>query len=66
MSSLSSHHLLHAAPKGFASPDDFRRIDSIPLPRNGALQGRNALVADLAHLPLQLPLPVLITRIEVG
>ncbi|CAB4069424.1 unnamed protein product [Lepeophtheirus salmonis] len=39
---------------------------SIPLPLNGALQCRDALVADLAHLPLQLPLPVVITRIEVG
>uniref|UniRef100_A0A0K2TQQ8 Uncharacterized protein n=1 Tax=Lepeophtheirus salmonis TaxID=72036 RepID=A0A0K2TQQ8_LEPSM len=36
MSSLSSHHLLCPAPKGFACPNDFRRINSIPLPRNGA------------------------------
>uniref|UniRef100_A0A0K2VIA7 Uncharacterized protein n=1 Tax=Lepeophtheirus salmonis TaxID=72036 RepID=A0A0K2VIA7_LEPSM len=66
MSSLSSHHLLHPAPTGFACPDDFCKIDNIPLPRNGALQGRDALVADLADLPLQLPLPVAIIRIEVG
>uniref|UniRef100_A0A0K2VEG0 Uncharacterized protein n=1 Tax=Lepeophtheirus salmonis TaxID=72036 RepID=A0A0K2VEG0_LEPSM len=60
MSSLTSNHLLQPA------PDDFCRIDSNPLPRNGAFQGRQTLVADLAHLPLQLPLPVVITRIEVG
>ncbi|CAB4060335.1 unnamed protein product [Lepeophtheirus salmonis] len=39
MSSLSPHPLLHPAPKGFACPDDFCGINSIPLPRNGPLQG---------------------------
>uniref|UniRef100_A0A0K2VK39 Uncharacterized protein n=1 Tax=Lepeophtheirus salmonis TaxID=72036 RepID=A0A0K2VK39_LEPSM len=67
MSTLSSHHLLHPSPKGFACPDDFRGIDSIPFPRNGAF-GAAILLWLTLHTSLSnfpLPLPVVITRIEV-
>ncbi|QQP53296.1 Transposable element tcb1 transposase [Caligus rogercresseyi] len=66
MAALSLKDVLQTTPEPPTGRGDLRRIQLVHLRLDGGLQGRHIAVVCGAHLPLQLPLQVVVAWVQVG